>query len=67
MAVAVIFPKLDEAMTSGKIVRWLKNEGEQVEKGEIILEIESEKTSFELEAETSGILSNVMAQPGDEV
>ncbi len=35
MAVAVIFPKLDEAMTSGKIVRWLKNEGDRVEKGEI--------------------------------
>ena len=67
MAVAVIFPKLDEAMTSGKIVRWLKNEGDQVEKGEIILEIESEKTSFELEAEASGILSKVTAQAGDEV
>ncbi len=67
MAVAVIFPKLDEAMTSGKIVRWLKNEGEQVEKGEIILEIESEKTSFELEAEASGILSQVTAKEGDEV
>jgi len=67
MAVAVIFPKLDEAMTSGKIVRWLKNEGDRVAKGEIILELESEKTSFELEAETSGILSQIMFQPGDEV
>ena len=67
MAVAIIFPKLDEAMTSGKIIRWLKNEGEQVEKGEIILEIESEKTSFELEAEASGILSKIMAKEGDEV
>lgn len=67
MAVAIIFPKLDEAMTSGKIVRWLKNEGDPVEKGEVILEIESEKTSFEIEAETSGILSKVMAKEGDEV
>ncbi len=67
MAVAIIFPKLDEAMTSGKIVRWLKNEGDRVEKGETILEIESEKTSFELEAEASGILSKITAQPGDEV
>jgi pyruvate dehydrogenase E2 component (dihydrolipoamide acetyltransferase) len=67
MALAVIFPKLDEAMTSGKIVRWLKNEGDSVEKGEIILEIESEKTSFELDAETSGILSKIMYQAGDEV
>jgi len=67
MAVAVIFPKLDEAMTSGKVVRWLKNEGDAVEKGEIILEIESEKTSFELEAEAPGILSKIMANEGDEV
>jgi len=67
MAVAIIFPKLDEAMTSGKVVRWLKSEGDPVEKGEIILEIESEKTSFELEAEASGILSKVTANEGDEV
>jgi pyruvate dehydrogenase E2 component (dihydrolipoamide acetyltransferase) len=67
MAVAVIFPKLDEAMKSGKVVRWLKNEGDHVEKGEIIIEIESEKTSFELEAEASGILSKITAQAGDEV
>jgi pyruvate dehydrogenase E2 component (dihydrolipoamide acetyltransferase) len=67
MAVAIIFPKLDEAMKSGKIVRWLKNEGDRVEKGEVILEIESEKTAFEIEAETSGILSKIMAKAGDEV
>ena len=67
MAVAVIFPKLDEAMRSGKIVRWLKNEGDWVEKGETILEIETEKTAFEIEAETSGILSKVMVKAGDEV
>jgi len=67
MAVAVIFPKLDEAMKSGRVVKWLKNEGDRVEKGETILEIESEKTSFELEAEASGILSNVTAKEGDEV
>jgi pyruvate dehydrogenase E2 component (dihydrolipoamide acetyltransferase) len=67
MAVAVIFPKLDEAMRSGKIVRWLKNEGDRVEKGETILEIETEKTAFEIEAETSGILSKVMVKAGDEV
>jgi len=67
MAVAVIFPKLDEAMTSGKVVQWMKSEGDPVEKGEIILEIESEKTSFELEAEAAGILSKVTAKAGDEV
>jgi len=67
MAVAIIFPKLDEAMRSGKIVRWVKNEGDWVEKGEVILEIETEKTAFEIEAEVSGILSKMMAKAGDEV
>ena len=67
MAVAVIFPKLDEAMRSGKIVKWVKNEGNQVEKGEVIVEIETEKTSFEIEAETSGILSQISAKAGDDV
>ena len=67
MAVAIIFPKLDEAMRSGKIVKWVKNEGDQVEKGEVIVEIETEKTSFEIEAETSGILSQITAKAGDDV
>ncbi|GAI75698.1 unnamed protein product, partial [marine sediment metagenome] len=67
MAVAVILPKLDEAMRSGRIVRWVKNEGDWVEKGEVILEIETEKVSFEIEAEVSGILSKIMAKAGDEV
>jgi len=67
MAVAIIFPKLDEAMRSGKIVRWVKNEGDWVEKGEVILEIETEKTAFEIEAEVSGILSKMMVKAGDEV
>lgn len=67
MATAVILPKLDEAMLTGKIVKWLKKEGDWVEKGEGIVEIETEKVTFEVEAEESGILSKVMAEAGDEV
>ncbi len=67
MATAVILPKLDEAMLTGKIVRWLKKEGDWVEKGEGIVEIETEKVTFEVEAEESGILGKVMAKEGDEV
>ncbi len=67
MATAVIFPKLDEAMLTGIIVRWLKKEGDRVEKGEGILEVETEKVTFEVEAEESGILSKPMAKEGDEV
>ena len=67
MAVAVIMPKLDEAMRTGRIVKWLKNEGDRVEKGEVICEIETEKTAFEIEAEASGILSKLMAKEGEDV
>jgi len=67
MAVAVILPKLDEAMVTGKIVKWVKAEGDRVEKGESLVWIESEKVTFELEAEASGILSGIMISAGAEV
>jgi len=67
MAVAVILPKLDEAMRTGTIIEWKKKEGEWVEKGEVILEIETAKVNFEVVAEESGILSKIMAEEGDEV
>ena len=67
MAVAVILPKLDEAMTSGTIAKWLRKEGDRVEKGEAIFELETEKVNFRVEAEESGILSKVTAKEGDEV
>jgi len=54
-------------MLTGTIVWWMKDEGDWVEKGESILEIETEKVTFEIEAEESGILSKVVAKEGDEV
>ena len=67
MAVSVILPKLDEAMRTGRIIKWFKKEGDQVEKGEVIFELETEKVTFEIEAEQSGILSNVKAKAGEVV
>lgn len=67
MAIAVILPKLDEAMRTGTIMEWKKKEGERVEKGEVILVIETEKVNFEIVAEESGILSKITAEAGDEV
>ena len=51
MAVEVIMPKAGIDMTEGQIVKWNKKEGEKVEEGEILLEIMTDKTSMELEAE----------------
>jgi len=67
MALAVILPKLDEAMRTGRIIKWMKKEGDRVEKGEVLFELETEKVIFEIEAGQSGILSNVTAKAGDVV
>jgi len=63
----VVMPRLDPGMQSGKIVEWLKKEGDQVRKGEAILVVEGEKTTFEIEAPDSGVLSKILAQVGNDV
>ena len=60
-------PRLDPGMQSGKIVEWLKKEGETVQKGEPILVVEGEKTTFEVEAPESGPLTKIIADVGEEV
>jgi len=54
-------------MQTGKIVEWLKKEGEMVQKGEPILVVEGEKTTFEVEAPESGLLTKILALPGADV
>ncbi len=56
MAQNIIMPKAGMAMETGKIIRWLKQEGDAVVKGEPIIEIETDKVTMEVEAEASGIL-----------
>jgi pyruvate dehydrogenase E2 component (dihydrolipoamide acetyltransferase) len=63
----VLMPRLDPGMQSGKIVEWLKKEGEYVKKGEPILVVEGEKTTFEVEAPDSGALSKILALVGTDV
>jgi len=60
-------PRLDPGMQSGKIVEWLKKEGELVSKGEPILVVEGEKTTFEVEAPDSGPLTKILASVGTDV
>jgi pyruvate dehydrogenase E2 component (dihydrolipoamide acetyltransferase) len=55
------------AQETGVLLQWLKEEGEQVEAGEPLMEIETDKATVELEAPGSGILNHVEAGPGDEV
>jgi pyruvate dehydrogenase E2 component (dihydrolipoamide acetyltransferase) len=63
----VIMPKMGDGMTEGTILRWLKKEGDSVEVGDIIAEIETDKASVELPAESSGKLANIQAKEGDTV
>lgn len=63
----VIMPSLDESMRTGKLIEWLKKEGEQVEKGATIALVEGEKTTFEIESPESGILHKTLYSPGSDV
>ena len=67
MAVSVVMPALEMAQETGKLVSWKKKEGEQVKKGEILLEVETDKAVVEIEAGADGILSGVTTKEGDVV
>ncbi len=67
MVVEVIMPKLGQTMEEGKIIKWLKKEGEKVEKGEPLIEIETDKTILEVEARGSGVLRKILAGEDDVV
>jgi pyruvate dehydrogenase E2 component (dihydrolipoamide acetyltransferase) len=66
MATDVILPALGMAQDTGKIVEWLKSEGESVTAGEPLVVIETDKAAVDLEAPATGILSHVTAKVGDE-
>jgi len=67
MAVSVVMPALEMAQETGKLISWLKREGEPVRKGEMLLEVETDKAVVEIEAAADGILAGVTAKPGDVV
>jgi pyruvate dehydrogenase E2 component (dihydrolipoamide acetyltransferase) len=57
-------PRLSQTMTQGRVVEWLKREGEAVNKGEPLVSIESDKAEVEVEAPLSGILRRVLLPAG---
>ncbi len=67
MAVSVVMPALEMAQETGKLVSWKKKEGEAVKKGEILLEVETDKAVVEIEAGGDGVLGGVTAKVGDVV
>jgi pyruvate dehydrogenase E2 component (dihydrolipoamide acetyltransferase) len=63
----IIMPKVGDAMTEGKVVRWYKKPGDSVKKGEPVAEIETDKVNLDLEAEEDGVLGQHAAAEGDMV
>jgi len=61
----VQMPRLSDSMETGRILHWLKKEGEDVVKGEPLVEIESDKANIEVEAYASGKLSKILVKEGD--
>src|SRR4051812_8169057 len=65
MADEVKLPRLGQGMESGTIVKWLKSEGDQVEKGEPLYELDTDKVTQEVEAEASGVLLKIAVNEGE--
>ena len=67
MPISVVMPALEMAQETGKLISWLKKEGQEVAKGEPLLEIETDKAVMEVEAPGDGILAGIKVQEGDVV
>lgn len=67
MVTAVRLPKFGETMRDATIGKWYKNEGDKVEKGEPLVQVETEKFTIDVEAPASGIIRKIIAAEGSVV
>ena len=67
MATQIIMPKMGFDMTEGTVANWLKNIGDAIQKGEPVVEIETDKTTIQVEADTSGVLLSIAVPAGEKV
>jgi pyruvate dehydrogenase E2 component (dihydrolipoamide acetyltransferase) len=65
VATEIKLPRLGQGMESGTIVKWLKSEGDQVEKGEPLYELDTDKVTQEVEADASGVLLKIAVEEGE--
>lgn len=66
MATQVLMPALSPTMTEGKIAKWMKSEGDTVESGDVLCEIETDKATMEVEAVDEGTLGKILVPDGTE-
>ena len=64
MAVEVILPKVDMDMTTGVISKWHVNNGDAVKKGQVLFEMETDKSAIEIDAPADGVINNIEARTG---
>src|SRR6266568_9527223 len=67
MMTLVIMPKLSDAMETGKVIKWIKKEGDSVKGGDVIAEVETDKANVEIEAFGSGVLRKIVVGEGGQV
>jgi pyruvate dehydrogenase E2 component (dihydrolipoamide acetyltransferase) len=65
MATEFTMPMLGEVMEEGRIVAWLKKEGDTVEQGDIIMEVETDKATMEVESTESGVVKKILVHEGE--
>jgi len=63
----IVVPELGESVVEARIARWLKKEGDRVEAGEPVVELETEKIDLEVNVETGGVIKSIKRQEGDDV
>src|SRR5512138_3675036 len=65
MAKPIKMPKLSDQMTEGKIAEWLKHEGDEIQAGDVVAQVETEKATLDVEAFESGVLIGVAVKAGE--
>ena len=65
MPIEIEMPKLSDTMTEGTLVRWIKKVGDNVEVGDVLAEVETDKATMEMEAFDEGVLAEIYVQKGD--
>ena len=65
MSEEIVMPRLSDTMDRGTIAHWTKKAGDQVKRGDVLLEIETDKANMELESYSDGILARIMVDEGE--
>jgi len=67
MSINIVVPVMGESIVDARVAKWLKNEGDAVNVGEALVELETDKVDVEVSAQQSGVLSKIAHQKGADV